>query len=131
MGATSEPVLEINAATADDPETLSDWPPSNMKPSRERLVEWLRLFESLGRWDQVEECERYLFAAIPDVLERRDALIQSGDRWWRRKGDLARARIRYREAVLLDRFSERAHARLRSIAHELGQRRVQPFRPTE
>lgn len=127
---TVEPKLRINVPSERPiSDTLSEWPPSNMVRSRERLEDWLRLFVQIERWEQVEACERLLFEAIDNPSERHQALIQSGDRWWRARGDLARARNRYREAVACDRLSERAQARLRAIAHELGRRRIQPFRP--
>ncbi len=100
-----------------------------MVPSRSRLEEWLKLFVSVGRWEQVDECERFLFDSMSDPQELHEALLRSGDRWWRRKDDLTRARLRYREAIGVDTRSERANARLRAVAHELGQRRVQPFQP--
>lgn len=125
-----EPKLRINVRHEPPvSDTLSEWPPSNMKRSRERLEEWLRLFVAIEQWERVEECEGLLFAVIAVPRERHDALIQSGDRWWRVRGDLARARNRYRQAVESDRLSERAQARLRAVAHELGRRRIQPFRP--
>jgi hypothetical protein len=124
------PKMRINVPSDDaPPQTLSEWPPSNMKPSRERLEEWLKLFISVERWDQVEECERYLFHSIGNPQDLHDALVRSGDRWWRNRDDLGRARLRYREALQADPHSERAAARMRAVGHELGRRRVQPFRP--
>ncbi len=123
-----EPKLRISAST-DIPDTLSDWPPSPLRPSRDKLEDWIRLFTAIGRWDRVDECERALFRSLRDPRELHDALLRSGDRWWRNKGDMGRARVRYREALETDRRSERALARLRAIGHEIARRRVQPFRP--
>lgn len=125
------PKLRINVPppSSAPPDTLSGWPPSDLEPSRERLQAWLELFLSLGKWHEVDECEGFLFETIADPAERHDALLRSGDRWWRQRNDAARARLRYRQALDVDPLSERANARLRAVAHELGRRRVQPFRP--
>jgi hypothetical protein len=124
------PLLRINdPQPGSPPDTLSDWPPSNMKPSRERLEEQLTLFIAMENWLQVDECERLLFETIRDPATRVHELLKSGDRWWRRKDDLSRARWRYREATMIDPLSEQAAARLRAIGHETGRRRIQPFRP--
>ena len=124
------PVIRINApANGPAPDTLSNWPPSDMAPSRERLEAWLKLFVTMEKWVQVDECERLLFDAIPDAATRVRELLRSGDRWWRQLDDLAKARLRYREAAAIDPLSDQAQTRLRAIAHELGRRRIQPFRP--
>jgi hypothetical protein len=119
----------------DDPPTLRSWPPPPRKwaaASFAFLNDRLATAVDEGRWDDVEGLELQLFALLDDDrFARRDALLASGDRWWRKAGDLPRARVRYRDALKCDSISDRAKVRLRAIAHEIARRRIQPYRPAD
>lgn len=84
--------------------------------------ELVELHTEWGEWERVLGAEEALFAVLDGVDERVRELLRSGDRWWRRAGDRARARRRYEDALLLDGKCLQAKARLRAIEQQQCQR---------